>query len=98
MGTGKAGLYTSIFPPRHRSEECYILVGGYGSCMPGAWFLRSTLGIGLFEVDEFFASEAEESCHGRFGGRDDVAEDGMPSARIVGEAVCVLGYLDQWGM
>lgn len=54
------------------------------------------MGIELFEVDEFLASEAEESCHGRFGGRDYVAEDGIPPARIVGEAVCVLGYLGRW--
>jgi hypothetical protein len=47
----------------------------------------------LFEAAEFLASEAEESCRGRFGGRTEVAEEGMPPPRVVGEAVCVLLYL-----
>lgn len=51
------------------------------------------MGIGLFEAAEFFASDAEESCRGRFGGRAEVADEGMPPPRVVGEAVCVLVYL-----
>jgi hypothetical protein len=51
------------------------------------------VGIGLFEAAEFLASEAEESWRGRFGGRADVADEGMPPPRVVGEAVCVLGNL-----
>jgi hypothetical protein len=54
------------------------------------------VGIGLFEAAEFLASEAEESWRGRVGGRADVAEEGMPPPRVVGEAVCVLGYLGRW--
>lgn len=51
------------------------------------------VGIGLFDVAEFLASEAEESWRGRFGGRMVVAVEGMPPARVVGDAVLCLGYL-----
>ena len=49
--------------------------------------------MGLLEAAEFLASEAVESCRGRFGGRVEVADEGMPPPRVVGEAVCVLLYL-----
>jgi hypothetical protein len=48
--------------------------------------------MGLFEVAEFFASEADESWRGRFGGRALVAEEGMPPVSVVGEAVLCRGY------
>lgn len=55
------------------------------------------MGIGLFEAAEFFASDADESCRGRFAGRIEVAEEGIPPPRVVGEAVCVLLYLGRCG-
>lgn len=51
------------------------------------------VGMGLFDVAECLVSEAVESWRGRFGGRELVAEEGMPPVRVVGEAVLCLGYL-----
>lgn len=49
------------------------------------------VGMGLLEVAEFFASEADESWRGRFGRAG--AAEGMPPPRMVGEAVLCLAYL-----
>ena len=72
-------------------------VGGVDSWRVGWWVMASAVAggvdIGLFEAAEFFASEAVESWRGRFGGRAEVADEGMPPPRVVGEAVWVLGYL-----
>jgi hypothetical protein len=88
---------------------CFFLAFGWGEEIRGVggfevwtvcWRVMASdeaggVGIGLFEVAEFFASEADEPWRGRLG-REDVADEGMPPARMVGEAVCVLGYLGRW--
>lgn len=49
--------------------------------------------MGLLEVAECLVSEADESWRARFWGRGAGAEVGMDPVRVVGEAVCCLGFL-----
>jgi hypothetical protein len=68
-------------------------VGGFETW--GCWVLELIMaggvGIGLLDVAEFLASEAEESWRGRPRGRALVADEGIPPS-VLGEAVLFRGY------